>query len=1261
MKNLSSIILLALCAFFFAQSTQCSRQPALFKKNHTTYIYIDPNEKQVVHTAVSLLQKDVQAVFNARLQPTDNREQAQIIVSDANERSYTSGESSPNKPESQWEAFQMDVRNKKLFITGSDARGKAYGILELSRLIGVSPWEWWADATPEKRTRFVLPDDYKNQQSPSVQYRGIFLNDEDWGLLPWATENFDWELIPGVKLSDNPRWKGAIGPECYERIFQLLLRLRANTIWPAMHECTVPFYFVKGNREMADKYGIVVGTSHCEPLMRNSASEWDVGGKGNYNFITNRQNVLNYWTDRLNELQHSENIFTIGMRGKHDGVMQGVKTLDEHTSALSQIIPTQQELLRKHIHPQIEEIPQIFIPYKEVLDVYNNGLDIPDHVTLVWCDDNYGYIRRLSNPKEQLRSGGAGVYYHVSYWGRPHDYLWLASTSPALIYTEMKRAYEHNAKKLWILNVGDIKPAEYLTEFFLDMAWNIDILTAAATESPSSIRNVFSHLENWTERAFGKQPSGAITSVMKEYYRLANIRKPEFAAWSRVEEYEHFGNGLSPATNSEYHPTFNNELQQRIDDYLALEQQINVIRQTLPANKTALFFQWVEYPVRGASLLNQKWLYRQLSDYAAKMGDVEKAQQLAAKSLNAHHSIQQITDAYNRLDTGKWNPIMHSHPRNLPVFAQPEFPFLDLQAEQYAPSQPTYVSARNASQADNLPADGSIIEGLGHSFSAVAMKPGQVLHFSFEVPEAGDYTLQIGTVPNHDGDGEEMKLEIFLNHQLVDQQILGASPRSEAWKQNVLRGQALTSTRLTIDRSGPAILSIKALSPSIILDQLMLLQGDMNFYEFPVKTTATPSYTHETHPLAWAGNSINAVIFRKNALVTHGRVQYMAYYDTTGHLCLAQREDACEIWKVHRTQHQGNIYDAHNTISIMTDGEGFLHACWNHHNSPLSYARSSAPLALDLGDKQTMTDRLDRHVTYPEFHKLPNGNLIFLFRDGESGKGNLVINQYHTQTGRWTRLHNNLIDGEGQRNAYWQACIDPLGTIHLAWVWRETPDVASNHDMCYARSADGGLTWENTHGQPYRIPITAADAEYVCRIPSNSELINQTSITTDRAGRPYIATYYREADSDIPQYHIFRHTGTDWQTVNTAFRRTAFTLRGAGTKSIPISRPQVVVADGEGRQEVVLLFRDAERGRKVSVATCTDLAANRWEIADLTASTVGDWEPTYDTELWKDQQILQLYVQYVDQIDGEGISDTSSKPIRVITVPLAAKPINSNP
>ncbi|RYZ15624.1 MAG: neuraminidase, partial [Sphingobacteriales bacterium] len=276
----------------------------------------------------------------------------------------------------------------------------------------------------------------------------------------------------------------------------------------------------------------------------------------------------------------------------------------------------------------------------------------------------------------------------------------------------------------------------------------------------------------------------------------------------------------------------------------------------------------------------------------------------------------------------------------------------------------------------------------------------------------------------------------------------------------------------------------------------------------------------------WAGNSINTVIFRKNALCTFKNIQYIAYYNNKGFVVLGKRKYTADRWLLQTTSFKGNIYDAHNAISIAVDGEGYLHLAWDHHNNALHYTKSKAPGSLDMEAQTSMTGKLEKKVTYPEFHRLPGGDLVFLYRDGQSGQGNLVMNRYSVKEKSWKQLHQNLLDGQGRRNAYWQACVDKKGAIHISWVWRESPDVASNHDLCYAVSPDGGLTWKNSMGKSYALPINAATAEYICRIPQGSELINQTSMYANDEGTPFIASYWKDAQDTVPQYHIvYRDNG----------------------------------------------------------------------------------------------------------------------------------------
>jgi len=402
----------------------------------------------------------------------------------------------------------------------------------------------------------------------------------------------------------------------------------------------------------------------------------------------------------------------------------------------------------------------------------------------------------------------------------------------------------------------------------------------------------------------------------------------------------------------------------------------------------------------------------------------------------------------------------------------------------------------------------------------------------------------------------------------------------------------------------------------------------------------------------WANNSVNAVIFRKNSLVSFKNTQYAAYYDHEQYVVLASRKNGSKEWKVQRTAYKGDATDAHKSISIMVDGDGFLHLAWGQHNNNLNYAKSLMAGSLIMGDKEPMISSKENKVSYPEFYKLANGDVLFFYRDGGSGNGNLMINRYSLKTKKWIRVQDGMIDGEGRRNAYWQVAVDQAGAIHLSWVWRESPDVASNHDLAYAKSTDGGLTWLKSTNEKYTLPITASNAEYALHIPQKSELINQTSMFADAQGKVFIAGYWREANETIPQYHLVFKTGDAWKVSALNFRKTPFSLSGGGTKKIPVSRPQIIVWPMGKNYAAGLLFRDTERGNKASVALNSNLGAGKWTIKDLTDTAVGDWEPTYDTELWKSNGILSLFIQNVTQVDGEG---------KAVQKPTAIKVLNWKP
>ena len=548
----------------------------------------------------------------------------------------------------QWESFLMTVVadplpgvREALVIAGSDRRGTAFGAYDLSRQIGVSPWYWWADVAPQHRDALIIRAGRYRQGPPSVKYRGIFINDEDWGIRPWAGRHFDPDL-------------GDIGPKTYARVFELLLRLKANYLWPAMHECTQAFNLYPQNKFLADDYAIVMGSSHAEPMLRNNVTEWDSKARGPWDYRMNREGVRRYWDERAAENGHFENVYEIGMRGIHDSAMPGSGTVPEKVQLMEQIFKDQREILASRVNPNPSQVPQLFCAYKEVLELYQANLHVPDDAILGWADDNHGYIRQLSTPAEQKRAGGSAIYYHVSYWGAPHDYLWLASTPPSLIWEEMSKAFDYQTRSLWVLNVGDIKPAELATEYFLSMAWDI---------SRFKTGNQRQFLVTWATREFGASNAAAIAGVMREYYSLGYARKPEHMGWNDND---------SPVSRTEWTPVgYGDEARQRLDRYAALTRAAEAIYAKIPRARKDAFYELVLYPVRGADLMNQKMLYADRSFLYAAQGRTS-ANDSANRVRAAFARIETETEYFNtRVAGGKWNYMMSSNPRSRAIFDLP--------------------------------------------------------------------------------------------------------------------------------------------------------------------------------------------------------------------------------------------------------------------------------------------------------------------------------------------------------------------------------------------------------------------------------------------------------------------------------------------------------------------------------------------------------------------------------------------------------------
>ena len=790
----------------------------------------------VVATAAQMFADDMQAVTGQKAVKGNS-----IIINQLDKASKSTVKSLKAKGvpvdslKSLTDGFNITTADGKIYVTGANGRGAAYGLLELSRMAGVSPWIWWGDIVPERRDRLALDDGFSITQGASVEYRGVFLNDEDWSLRPWSYGTYE------------PGEFGVIGPKTYRKVFELLMRLRANAIWPAMHTGSRAFFRIPGAKEQADSCGIAIGSSHCEPLLRNNVDEWNAKERGAFNYRTNRDAVQQYWIERLKEVKSSEggNLFTIGMRGIHDSSMEGYTTEQEKFDALQQVIDDQQKLIGEYIGDPSRQT-QVFIPYKEVLQLYEKGLQVPDYVTLMWCDDNYGYMTRLSDPEEQKRPGGGGVYYHLSYWGRPHDYLWLTTTQPGLIYNEMREAYDHNVRKMWIANVHDPKVAGYDLELFLDMAWDIDGMTS---------ENLGEHYKAWLCRQFGQEAGEKLYPAMREFYRLAGQRRPEFMGWSQVEvDKKLYTRGLTPVKPSEFSTSeFGNELDRYLESYAAVAKTVEEVAKDIKPELRDAYFAAIEYPVLAAEAHAVKLLESQKARAIANGSTTEGmfARQddlytATARSQQAYQKIRSLTEKYNEeMAGGKWRRSMNMRPRDLPVFGAPDNPTLLTDAEVAE-----FISKDKASGPHPVKLDGAqainaidyssaagarTVDMLGHSLRAVGLEKGGSASYKFTTDKAFKGVLRLGLIPTQPNDDGDLRFSVSVDGGQPTEFSLKEPFRSERWKTQVLRGQALRDLPVELS-AGEHTVEIKALTPHIILDQLMLdPKPARKFYLFPVK------------------------------------------------------------------------------------------------------------------------------------------------------------------------------------------------------------------------------------------------------------------------------------------------------------------------------------------------------------------------------------------------------------------------------------------
>lgn len=677
MKRLLSAILIA--------SVFCVSSYAV-DLTKATIVY-NPKDAALVKQMATVLSEDIERVSGVRPAVGTQKGAGQNIY-----LSTVAFSKLHKELKGEWERYALDTVGDELFITGSDARGLAYGVFHVSEAIGVSPWYWFADVVTERSDKAASYEENFVSKTPTIKYRGMFINDEDWGLYTWSSQNYEKEL-------------GDIGPKTYDRVCELILRLRGNMMAPAMHSCTGAFYSHPESQVVADKWGIMITTSHCEPLLFNNASllEWDKSIDGEWNYETNKETILAKLDNRIKETAQYNNIYTMGMRGLHDEAMKGSTDPSDRARTLEKVFEEQRRILEKYKKTKAVKLPQIFVPYKETLDIYDAGLRVPEDITLVWPDDNYGYMKRVSNADERARSGGSGVYYHLSYCGVPHDNLWIFSTAPQLMFEELSKAYAAGADRYWLLNVGDIKPMEIETQMFMDMAWNLDSF---------SYDNVNKYQAQWLATVFGQQFQNDFQYILDTYYRLAWDRKPEFMGYEMEWD--------SPMFSRLYDSDFSfktGSAQKRLVEYQDICYAYEAVESKVAPSLQPALYEMLGYSVLSAYQMNRKFLYAQANHETGNLF-------YAAQSKDANEQLENLRLRYNNQLDGKWNQMISEISpgytalyQNMPVLVDEATDKYRLPDNQRHPEFANKIDLSSVT----LAAPFRMLEGIGTDWMAIQM------------------------------------------------------------------------------------------------------------------------------------------------------------------------------------------------------------------------------------------------------------------------------------------------------------------------------------------------------------------------------------------------------------------------------------------------------------------------------------------------------------------------------------------------------------
>ncbi len=835
---------LAACLFISTQAQQVisdKPQPGsleIVSANSNAIICTDPEDLSLIQRSAAWLQNDIEMVTGKKLSLSTSLPSTakNIIIIGTIEKSkliqqlIQQKKLNVDKVKNKWDAYLIQIIanpfkgiSNAIVITGGNKRGAAYGALELSKQIGVSPWYWWADVPVKKKTALFFKTGTIVSDAPKVKYRGIFINDEAPAFSGWTKEKF-----------------GGVNHLVYEKMFELILRLKGNYLWPAMwgnafnDDDTM-------NPVLADEYGIVMGTSHHEPMLR-AQQEWKRYGKGRWDYDSNEVVLKDFWRKGIENMGTHESIVTVGMRGDGDMPM----TRGTATALLERIVKDQRQILEEVTGKPASQTPQLWALYKEVQDYYDKGMRVPDDVTLLLCDDNWGDIRKLPRVTDKPRTGGYGIYYHFDYVGGPRNYKWLNTNPIPRVWEQMHLAYEYGVRNIWIVNVGDLKPMEFPISFWFDYAWNPDRIEADDLQK---------YTEQWAVDQFGNKHAKEIAEIISKYTKYNGRRKPELldANTYSLQNY--------------------NEAERVTEDWNDLLTKAEKINDDLPAEYRDAYFELVLHPVKACANLQELYTAVAKNKYAYSNKWAE-AYQYADKAKQFYMTDSLISVQYHELAGGKWNHMMDQTHIGYTYWQQP--PRQRMPEVKYVP-QDSIVNKPNAAFPDvaraTLPTGikGNVfyeqegyasIEGnhfskavnknnitwkvlpdLGKTGSSVTAFPvtsmeqkpgGNSPHLEYEiyVYDTGNVKLNAYFSPTLNFHNTEQGLQYAISIDNEAPQILSINSEDKntgagIWNSWASNNIIIKTTNHTISKSGKHIIKYWMVSPAVVLQKIVADFGGM--------------------------------------------------------------------------------------------------------------------------------------------------------------------------------------------------------------------------------------------------------------------------------------------------------------------------------------------------------------------------------------------------------------------------------------------------